>query len=155
MTTLVEALIASGWLSREDDWSKSFAVLPLGADVLPLLIEAARQHTETQAHLKNSKPKAGSDSRLTLANALNEAMRRGAQLTLGWPECEGRPLESWLGLRLMWWPSGIPEGRKVAWVSSRLGRAIDERPDWFAVLRSATAKLNPARCLVDRCQHHG
>jgi len=145
MTTLVEALIASGWLSREDDWSKSFAALPLGADVLPLVIKAARQRMEAQARLKTSKTNANSDPRPLWADVLSEAMRRGAQLTLGWPECEGRPLESWLGLRLMWWPSGIPEGRKVAWVSSRLGRAIDERPDWFAVLRSATAKLNPAR----------
>ena len=54
-------------------------------------------------------------------------------------------VESWLGPRLLWWPRGVPEGRQVAWVSSRLGRAIDERPDWFAVLRSAAAKFDPAR----------
>ncbi len=143
MAGLAEALIASGWLGRDDGASNSFVTLPLGADVLPVLVEAARQRMETQAHLKTSKTKASSDPRPLWVDVLDEAMRRGAKLTLGWPECEGRPLESWLGPRLMWWPSGIPEGRKVAWVSSRLGRAIDERPDWFAVLRSATAKLDP------------
>ncbi len=148
MTGLVEALIASGWLSRDDKGSKSFAVLPLGADVLPLLIEAARQRMETQARLKTSKTKASSDPRPLWADVLDEAMRCEAKLTLGWPECEARPLERWLGPRLMWWPSGLPEGRKVAWVSSRLCRAIDERPDWFAVLRSATAKLDPQRDLL-------
>jgi hypothetical protein len=33
----------------------------------------------------------------------------------------------------------------VTWISSRLGRTIDERPDWFGVLRSAAAKFDPAR----------
>lgn len=148
MTGLVETLIASGWLSRDDEGEKSFAVLPLGADVLPLLVEAARQRMEMQARLKTSKTKASSDPRPLWADVLDEAMRSGAKLTLGWPECVARPLERWLGPRLMWWPSGLPEGRKVAWVSSRLGRAIDERPDWFAVLRSATAKLDPQRDLL-------
>ncbi len=148
MTGLVEALIASGWLSGDDEGSKSFAVLPLGADVLPLLIEVARQGMETQARLKTSKTKASSDPRPLWTDVLDEAMRCGAKLTLGWPECEARPLERWLGPRLMWWPSGLPEGRKVAWISSRLGRAIDERPDWFAVLRSATAKLDPHQDLL-------
>lgn len=148
MTGLVEALIASGWLSREDEGAESFVVPPLGADVLPLLIEAARQRIETQARFKTNKTKASSDPRPHWVDVLNEAMRHGAKLTLGWPEYEARPLELWLGPRLMWWPSGLPEGRKVAWVSSRLGRAIDERPDWFAVLRSATAKLDPQRDLL-------
>ncbi|TXT38278.1 MAG: hypothetical protein FD138_434, partial [Planctomycetota bacterium] len=115
------------------------------ADLLPVLVEAARQRMEKQARPKKRETKASGESRLTWADVLGEAMQLGAKLTLGWPECEGRPLESWLGPRLMWWPSGIPEGRKVAWVSSRLGRAIDERSDWFAVLRAATAKLDPTR----------
>ena len=105
MTGLVEALIASGWLSGDDEGSKSFAVLPLGADVLPLLIEVARQGMETQARLKTSKTKASSDPRPLWTDVLDEAMQCGAKLTLGWPECEVRPLERWLGPRLMWWPS--------------------------------------------------
>lgn len=145
MVGLAKALIASGWLSQENLAVESLSVLPIGADLLPVLVEAARQRMEKQARSKKSETKASGDSRPPWADALDEVMRRGAKLTLGWPECEARPLERWLGPRLMWWPSGIPEGRKVAWVSSRLGRAIDERPDWFGVLRSATAKLDPTR----------
>lgn len=147
MTGLVEALIASRWLNQGEG-AESLAVLPLGADVLPFLIEAARQRMETQARLKTRKAKASSDPRPLWLDVLDEAMRCGAKLTLGWPECEARPLGRGLGPRLMWWPRGVPEGRKVAWVSSRLGRAIDERPDWFAVLRSASAKLDPQRDLL-------
>lgn len=148
MVGLTNALIASGWLSQGDAAVESLSALPVGADVLPVLVEAARQQMETQDHAKASTPKVRSDPRLPSTDVLDEAMRRGARLTLGWPEREGRPLDRWLGPRLLWWPSGIPEGRKVTWVSSRLGRAIDERPDWFAVLRSAVAKLEPKRDLL-------
>ena len=123
MVELGEAFVASGWIGRKvvagaSSWQDD------GGDLLPLLLDAAH---DKQARL------------------LAWAHRSGAKLTLGWPGGSSKRVESWLGPRLMWWPRGVPEGRQVAWVSSRLGRAIDERPDWFAVLRSAAAKFDPAR----------
>ncbi len=144
MVGLAEALIASGWCRSQEGESLAFADLPVGADVLPILAEAARRK-QTLARPKTRRANADSDSRPPWADVLDAAIQRGAKLTLGWPGCETRPHERWLGPRLMWWPRGVPQGRKVAWVSSRLGRAIDERPDWFAVLRSATAKLDSER----------
>ena len=141
MVGLAEALIASGWLGAQDEALESLKDLPVGADVLLALSEVARRRMGT---LARPKTKTGKSAHPPWDDVLIWAMQRGAKLTLGWPECESRPLERWLGPRLLWWPRGEPEGRKVAWVSSRLGRAIDERPDWFAVLRSAVAKLDPA-----------
>ena len=123
MVELEEAFVASGWLGRKVvagalSWPDD------GDDLLPLLLNAA---DERQAQL------------------LNWSRLNGAKLTVGWPGDSSKRVDSWLGPRLLWWPSGVPEGRQVAWVSSRLGRAIDERPDWFAVLRSAAAKFDSAR----------
>ena len=123
MVELGEAFVASGWLGRKVV-SESLSWPDDGDDLLPLLLDAAH---DKQARL------------------LAWSRRNGAKLTLGWPGCESPRVDRWLGPRLMWWPRGVPEGRKVAWASSRLGRAIDERPDWFAVLRSAAAKFDPAR----------
>ena len=131
MSRLVEALIAAGWLEPDVTASNVLNVPKAGDDLLPLLVQIAQQATGKSAHP-------------TMQSVLAWAQQLGAKLTVGWPDCEARPLEHWIGPRLMWWPRGIPDGRKVAWVSSRLGRAIDERPDWFAVLRSAVAKLDPA-----------
>lgn len=144
MSELADALIASGWLASKDDSAGLLDALPVGTDVLPLLVTAART-MDTLARPKTNKAKMGKSAHPPLAQVLTWAMQCGAKLTVGWRGSEDHPLERWLGSRLMWWPRGIPGGRKVAWVSSRLGRAIDERPDWFSVLRSATAKLDPAR----------
>jgi hypothetical protein len=144
MAGLAEALIASGWCRSEEGASKAIAGLPIGADVLPILAEVASR-TQTSARPQTRRPSAGRPTCPIWADVLDAAMQRGAKLTLGWPVSEARPPERWIGPRLLWWPRGIPEGRNVAWVSSRLGRAIDERPDWFAVLRSAVAKLDPQR----------
>lgn len=145
MGGLTEALIDSGWLALDDGASELLVALPIGADVLPVLAELARRRTGTLARPRTSKTTVGSHLRPSLAEVLDWAMRRGAKLTVGWSSSDDRPLERWLAPRLMWCPRGVPAGRKVAWVSSRLGRAIDERPDWFAVLRSAVAKLDPER----------
>ncbi len=139
MIELAEALMASGWLASNEDVSDSFNDLPLGADVLPWLSEAAQR---ASAGATQTRPKRQAES---LARVISWAKQSGAKFTFGWPECDARPIDHWIGPRLMWWPRGVPDGRKVAWVSSRLGQAIDERPDWFAVLRSAAAKLDPAR----------
>ena len=117
MVGLAEALIASGWLGAQDEALESLKSLSVGADVLPALSEVARRRMGT---LARPKTKTGRSTRPPWGDVLTWAMQRGAKLTLGWPECESRPLERWLGPRLLWWPRGEPEGRKVAWVSSRL-----------------------------------
>ena len=129
MSRLVDALIAARWLEPDVAASSALTEPKVGDDLLLLLVEASQLRSDKSAYPQ-------------FARVLDSARQSGAKLTVGWPECEARPLEQWIGPRLMWWPRGIPEGRKVAWVSSRLGRAIDERPDWFAVLRSAVAKLD-------------
>ena len=131
MIPLTEALITAGWIEPDSAPSSILDELRPGDDLLPLLAEAKQCRID-----KSADP--------PIARVLAWAQQRGAKLTLGWPASDDRPLEQWIGPRLLWWPRGEPEGRKVAWVSSRLGRAIDERPDWFAVLRSAVAKLDPA-----------
>lgn len=142
MLDLASALIASGWLASSHDWPSASTSLKLGDDLLPMLAKAAQRLASLPEHTQQHR------SATALIPLLNQTQQNGAALTLGWPSSDDRPLEKWLGPRLLWWPRGVPEGRRVAWISSRLGRAIDERPDWFAVLRSATAKLDPQRDLL-------
>ena len=66
------------------------------------------------------------------ARRLAEAQSRGAALTLGLG-----PQEPGLADRLAWWPHGRPDRSPAAVVSSRLGRALDRRPEWFAALACA------------------
>jgi hypothetical protein len=66
----------------------------------------------------------------------------GARLTLGIPNAFPAAQE-WIETRLAWWPQGIPSGKRVGLVSSRLGRALDTQKEWFTVLRAVCAKLDP------------
>jgi hypothetical protein len=75
-----------------------------------------------------------------LVGWLDERHREGARFTLGLPSA-GDASKCWLGERLAWWSRGIPAQRRVALVSSRLGRALDAQPAWFAALRAACAEL--------------
>jgi hypothetical protein len=52
------------------------------------------------------------------------------------------------GKRILWWPQGRPAGRQVAIVSSRIGRKLQERPQWFETLRLATGTLDSGDFLV-------
>lgn len=78
-----------------------------------------------------------------------ETEARGPALTIGLPwlscECSLR----WCGLRLFWWPRGIPFFRRCVILSSRPGRPRYDQKSWFADLRSSVAELNPSLdCLV-------
>lgn len=66
------------------------------------------------------------------------------------------PLSSRLGTRLLWWPQGPPPGRRIAIVSSRIGRRFDERPGWFETLRLAAGTMQDGDWLVtaDRMTTH-
>ncbi len=71
--------------------------------------------------------------------------RAGAALSL---EFRNSPRNSWLGNRLFWWPQGTVPGRTVSLVTSRLGKRLDDKSTWFAVLRAACAKLGDDEWLV-------
>lgn len=77
---------------------------------------------------------------------LDEWLKRqyavGAKLTRGISDVADSPLRHWIGVRLAWWPHGVPAGRTVAIVSSRLGRKLDEHSGWFAALRTACLRLD-------------
>ena len=147
--------MASRWWPPDEPLAGRLQSLKAGDDLLPMLRAAAEGWVA-----RASKP---ADKRAATQLALlHQRLRETeAKLTFGWPggrrgpDChhgpralDNRRLEDWIGSRLLCWPSGIPSGRKVAWVSSRLGRAIEERPDWFAVLRTAAAKLDPEQDLL-------
>lgn len=73
---------------------------------------------------------------------------RGARLTLGLPGSARTACQKWIGPRLAWWPRGIPEGRRVGLVSSRLGRKLDFRKPWFDLLRSVCARTQTLDSLL-------
>src|SRR5262245_46590103 len=121
---LADALIASRWWPPDEPFPERSRTSNAINDLLPMLRETAERWT-TRAS------KAAGQRTANQLRTLSEWLAAtGARLTLSWPDLDGRPQQSWIGSRLMWWPSGIPSGRKVAWVSSRLGQAIDERSDW-------------------------
>ena len=70
---------------------------------------------------------------------------------------------SWIGTRLIAWPAALRERRLVGVVSSRIGRRLDQHPEWFAALRSLCDNLNTHDLILsaentttgrflDRCQ---
>lgn len=83
-----------------------------------------------------------------IAERLRGWQRRGARLTWGVPGDDCKPIIPWLGKRLAWWPAGIPAGRRVGLVSSRLGRDLESRARWFAALRTACMHLEHRHDLV-------
>jgi hypothetical protein len=80
---------------------------------------------------------------------LADQQQRGAALTLGYDSRFDPAAAGWLGLRLAWWPTGVPEGRRIGLASSRLGRRLDTQQAWLAVLRAACAKIDRRRELFD------
>lgn len=77
------------------------------------------------------------------AESLRQAWQAGARLTWNIPDVALSRTTAWLGCRLAWWPGGIPQGRRVGLVSSRLGQELDRHKSWFAVLRTACMRLDP------------
>ncbi len=83
-----------------------------------------------------------------IAERLRGWYHRGARLTWGIPGNASKPIGPWLGRRLAWWPAGIPSGRMVGLISSRLGRDLESRTRWFAALRTACMHLEHRRDLL-------
>ena len=74
---------------------------------------------------------------------LRQQCRQHAELTLGVPDSTHERVARWVGPRLIWWPRGVPPGRRVSIVSSRLGRLLERHRPWFAALRTVCRDLDP------------
>ena len=78
---------------------------------------------------------------------------RSSALTIGMPGMSLQCWQRWAGRRLCWWPKGIPDGRRISLVSSRLKRQMDQEQPWFECLRTAVLRLDRSRdviCTVER-----
>ncbi len=109
-----------------------------GEDLLPEIVRSWSRHADDSA-------RAMSDQFAKTIQSLRSQQQRGAKLTWGIPGSDQGLLDKWLGARLAWWPHGVPHGRRVGLVSSRLGQELDRRKSWFAVLRTACMKVDPHR----------
>ncbi len=81
-------------------------------------------------------------SRERVVERLEQWRAHGARLTWGVPGASATVGKAWLGVRLAWWPNGVPRGRRIGLVSSRLGGDLGHRQSWFAALRTACLHLD-------------
>ncbi len=73
---------------------------------------------------------------------LEQQTAAGARLTWEVSDSVRGGMTRWVGARLVWWACGMPPGRPVAMVSSRLGRPLDTRRSWFAALRAGCRSID-------------
>ncbi len=137
MARIRESLIEAGLLPRIELDASLTDADGSDCDLLSLIVE----HCRLQVDAANSK----SEHKLAAEklNWLEQQQCWGAKLTLGLPGSAKSRLRRWVGERLAWWPNGIPDGRRIGLVSSRLGRDLDPKDDWFTWLRGACAQVNP------------
>jgi len=129
------ALRNAGWLPAGEEEPPPFWAQSSSEDLLPAMIRLWGSGQAT--------PRPGDGGKAgRMVRLLKGCRKQGAQLTMGVPGDTARAAQRWLGLRLVWWPRGIPRGRRVSLVSSRLGRALDNQTTWFTVLRAACAKID-------------
>ena len=133
-----QTLIGAGLCPPGSELSGSVASYPDSVDLLPAVIG------DWQASADSGTAAGGSP----VAQRLAALHATGACLTLGWPGSVRQRFNRRLGVRWAWWPRGLPAGRTVGIVSSRLGRELDLHRLWFAVLRTACMKLAPERDLL-------
>lgn len=130
---LSETLKASGWLPP---WAQAD---PPGVDLLPAILTLWRHGTGLPADRKQR------DRAERMIAWLDGQVSHGAQLTRGVPHADAAAVERWLGPRLVWWPHGVPPGRRLGLVSSRLGRRLGERRSWFTALRITCTEMDRQR----------
>ena len=110
-----------------------------GSDLLPFLLDAWRQPPSmagaSASHRRDSR----------MADDLARHAANAARLTWGTADGSCGRVAAWIGERLIWWPRGIPVGRRVGVVSSRLGRMLEDRFSWFAALRAVCQAMDPRR----------
>ncbi len=66
----------------------------------------------------------------------------GACLSFCLPEIDVSVQSRWLGVRLLFWPLGICQHRRISIVSSRIGTRKDLKTWWFAALRTAVLRAD-------------
>jgi hypothetical protein len=134
------ALISAG-LGPEDSATLDPGDSLGGEDLLPSLILAWKDAVES----RSGKAAKSAARALDLLQCFQQA---GAMMTRGFPGIDPDRSGRWLGDRLVWWPQGVPPGRRVGLVSSRLGRNVDRQRLWFGTLRTACMKLDPEHDLI-------
>ncbi|MGB6044598.1 MAG: hypothetical protein WBF93_15675 [Pirellulales bacterium] len=129
MTELAAILAEAGLARRTDAISAMVDTVPLKprTNLIPPLLDTWRTEPSERSNA---------------AEWLSDQHRRGAALTVGYAGKQEHAARAWLGLRLAWWPSGIPSGRRVGVACSRLGRRLDRQQAWFDVLRAACGKID-------------
>jgi hypothetical protein len=105
-------------------------------DFLPALTAAWRRAAAEQTGSSSSR------QTRSMAQWLDQQCSVGAEMTLGIPGVSADLGQRWLGLRIAWWPDGMPTGKRVGLVSSRLDKSLDRHEIWFAMLRAACAKVD-------------
>ncbi|MBM4088813.1 MAG: hypothetical protein FJ276_05190 [Planctomycetes bacterium] len=110
-----------------------------GPDLLPFLLDAWRQSPfaagASASHRRDSR----------VADDLARHAANAARLTWGTADGSCGRVAAWIGQRLIWWPRGIPIGRRIGVVSSRLGRMLEDRLSCFAALRAVCQAMDPRR----------
>ncbi len=121
-----------------------FAELAPGDDILPLIAAAWSQASGTDAELHASRQRRGRH----LRQWAHQQIARGARLAVGLDPPRWDAFQRWNGIRLVWWPTGVPAGDRVGLVSSHLGRNLSHYRDWFRTLRAACARIDARRELL-------
>jgi len=140
-TALRETLIAAGLWPAAGNGSETMLPPEPVEDLLPAVCRAWNASVESSQGQRRRAAAARAES-------FHRAMNSGARLTWNVPGSDAVRTSAWMGSRLAWWPGGVPDGRRVGIVSSRLGKELDRHQAWFAVLRTACMRLDPRRDLL-------
>lgn len=71
--------------------------------------------------------------------------------TTSFPGLSVSAFQDWVGQRLIWWPEGIVNRRRVAITSSRLTKRLDRHHAWFEMLRTAILRCDSEKDCIVRC----
>lgn len=131
-------LLAAGLLPA--DYAGPFDSGPFDSgdeDLLPSLAAIWSRHAADVADQRQARHARG------LAGWCHEARQRGSRLTAAPPGMPRGVADRWFGARLAFWPTGIPSGKRVGLASSRLGRRLEARGEWFTRLRAVCGAIDP------------
>ncbi|MBM84308.1 MAG: hypothetical protein CMJ78_27445 [Planctomycetaceae bacterium] len=81
------------------------------------------------------------------ANWMLARSRQGAVISFQ-PTTPVTAIQAWLGDRLWWWPTGIPNARCLGVISSHLGKSLEQRREWFDALRTLALRCDSSTVLV-------
>ncbi len=141
MSGIAETLKLAGLLPAAASLPPSAVAAPAPDNLLPLVLQAWSAHPGPWRRDEAAR-------RESVLIRLARHHEQGASLTYGIPGAAANRFDRWLGNRLAWWPRGVPTGRFVGVVSSRLGQALDRHKAWFTVLRAVSMKIDPRQDLL-------